>query len=460
MFPWGEPGPLAEAAGPRPWQTAILDDIGQHLRGENWSTPLKIAVASGHGIGKSALVGMILNWGLSTCPDSKIIVTAGTGQQLSTRTVPEVTKWFRRAFTGEWFDVNATSIRYRDPKRQATWRCDFNTWSEHNTDAFAGVHNQGRRIVLVFDEASAIADKVWEVAEGALTDEKTEIIWLVFGNPTQPDGAFFECFNKQKHRWRTYQIDSREVDGTNKAEISKWIEDYGEDSDWVRVRVRGVFPRAGSNQFIGQDLVDAARRYSAEGFGHLPKIGACDVARFGDDQTVIGDRQGRKARIWHKFRGLDTIQVAKHCIEYIDEESPDAFVVDGDGLGAGVVDYLRERNYHRKTAVIEFHGGASPDDANAYFNRRAECWGLMRDWLKSGAEIPKDNELESDLTGPTYGFSPKQQLQLEKKEDMKKEGKASPDCADMLAMTFGVKIIPTPKPAPRPYISHDQGWMG
>ena len=138
-------------------------------------------------------------------------------------------------------------------------------WSEHNTEAFAGLHNKGKRIVLIFDEASAIADSVWQVAEGALTDENTEIIWLAFGNPTQNTGRFRECFGSLKHRWKTFQIDSRNVDGTNKAQIAKWIEDYGEDSDFVRVRVRGEFPRAGSSQFIPSDVVAAARNYRRNG---------------------------------------------------------------------------------------------------------------------------------------------------------------------------------------------------
>ena len=215
MFPWQETGPLHESIGPRPWQLGILDQIGQHLRSPDRFSPFLAAVSSGHGIGKSALVGMVINWAMSTCPDCKIVVTAGTGTQLATKTVPEVSKWFRMGFAANWYDINATSIRHKDPRRQSIWRTDFITWSEHNTDSFAGMHNKGKRIVLIFDEASAIGDKVWEVAEGALTDEGTEIIWLAFGNPTQNVGRFKECFGRFKHRWLNYQIDSRTVDGTN-----------------------------------------------------------------------------------------------------------------------------------------------------------------------------------------------------------------------------------------------------
>jgi hypothetical protein len=443
VYQWKE-NELSESVGPRPWQKDILDYVGAQLRDpETRFNPVRVAVASGHGIGKSALVAMFIHWAVSTCEDCKVIVTANTGTQLATKTVPEVHKWFRMAANSHWWDMKATSITVRDEAHKQLWRADFIPWSENNTEAFAGLHNKGKRILLIFDEASAIAESVWQVAEGALTDENTEIIWLAFGNPTQNTGRFRECFGKYKHRWKTFQIDSRTVEGTNKEQIAKWIEDYGEDSDFVRVRVRGEFPRAGSSQFIGSDIVAAARRYKAPAIAGLPKILSVDVARFGDDQTVIGWRQGRKAVILAKYRGMDTAQVAERVMEFMRKEVPDAVVIDGDGLGAGVVDHLHFHGY--KDRVFEFHGGATAFDSKMYFNKRAEVWGQLRDWLAQGAEIPDDPELESDLTGPEYGFSNKQAIQLERKEDMKKRGLASPDCGDMLAQTFAVKVLAKPK---------------
>lgn len=448
FYPWNE-GSLEGSLGPRKWQAEILAYIRAHLSDPATRyTPCKIAVSSGHGIGKSAFMGMVSNWAMSVCEDCKGVITAGTGTQLSTKTVPEISKWFKLSFNSHWFDVRATSIRSLDKEHELSWRLDFVTWSEHNTDAFAGLHNKLKVIILIYDEASAIADPVWDVSEGALTDEKTIIIWLAFGNPTRNTGKFRECFGRYKHRWKTFQIDSRTVEGTNKEQIAKWVEDYGEDSDFVRVRVRGEFPRAGSSQFIGSDTVAAARKYRAEGYLQLPKILSVDVARFGDDQTVIGWRQGRKAVILGKFRSLDTVQVAERVIEFIGKEQPDATVIDADGIGAGVIDQLRYRGF--KDRVFEFHGGATPFQQAAYFNKRAEAWGSLRDWLVAGAEIPDDPELEADLTSPEYGFSAKQQIQLERKEDMKKRGLASPDCGDMLAMTFGVKVLMKPKQSAPP----------
>jgi hypothetical protein len=295
---------------PRQWQAKILDTVGKHLRNKATRfSPLQVAVSSGHGIGKSALVGMIIGWAMSTCEDAKVVLTANTFDQLRTKTWPEVSKWLKQSCTYKagWWTASATSITFTGDKRPV-WRCDAISWSENNTEAFAGLHNQGKRVVLIFDEASAIADKVWEVAEGALTDENTEIIWLAFGNPTQNTGRFRQCFGNNS-RWVTFQIDSRTVEGTNKAKIQTWIEDYGEDSDFRQgSRTRRV--SQGWHQSVHcSDLVAKARKFKASGYEALPKIGACDVARFGADRSVIGDRQGRKARIYGKYRGLDTVQL-------------------------------------------------------------------------------------------------------------------------------------------------------
>ena len=243
-YPWGESGALETETGPWQWQRDVLTDISVHLNGPNCFMPLLLAVASGHGIGKSALISWITNWGMSTCEDCKIIVTAGTGKQLDTKTWPEITKWFKLAINAHWWDCKAESICVKDKNHERSWRTDAITWSEHNTEPFAGAHNRGKRIIIIYDEASGIADKIWEVTSGALTDEDTEIIWIAFGNPTQNTGRFRECFGKFKTRWVRRQIDSRNVPGTNKELFRQWVEDYGEDSDYVRVRVRGEFPES------------------------------------------------------------------------------------------------------------------------------------------------------------------------------------------------------------------------
>lgn len=438
-FPWGEPGPLEDKAGPDAWQREVLEGVAKGLSVE---TAFQDATASGHGVGKSALVAWLLLWAMSTYENTRGIVTANTENQLRTKTWAELSKWHRLLINRHWFRLTATALFSAQAAHEKTWRIDAVPWSENNTEAFAGLHNEGRRIIVVFDEASAIPDIIWETTEGALTDANTEILWFAFGNPTRNTGRFKECFGRFRHRWATRQVDSRKVAITNKTQIAEWIEDFGEDSDFVRVRVRGVFPRAGSLQFISGEVVQEARDRKVEPLAHEPLILGVDVARFGDDRTVLCYRRGRNAASmpWHTYRGLDTMQVAARVAEAYTQHRPAAIFVDEGGLGAGVVDRLRQLSV--PVTGVNFGGKpdrAQTDDGIKVRNKRAEMWAFMRAWLKGGM-VPDDHELAADLTGVEYGFDENQAIQLEKKEHMKKRGLASPDLGDALALTFAYPV--------------------
>lgn len=445
-YTWGE-GELSSAHSLYEWQSDVLNQIGLHLRNPaTRHTPLRIAVSSGKGIGKSALISMICQWGLSTCDDTKVTVTANTEPQLRTKTWPEINKWARAAINADWFNMGATSVTSADPKHSKTWRADAVTWSEENTQAFAGLHNQGKRIIVIFDEASEIADSIWDVAEGALTDANTEIIWIAFGNPTKNIGRFADCFSKLAHRWLTRRIDSRTVSGTNKVQIKEWVDDYGEDSDFVRIWVKGEFPRTASEQFIPSDAVEMCKKYKAAGYTGLAKILSVDVARFGKNKSVIGWRQGRKFVIYKHFQGADTHELSREVVQAIDRLDPDGVVIDGDGVGGGVIDNVKAQGLTYKERVFEFHAQARAYDTVKYYNRRTEVWGLGREWIKNGGELPDIPTLHQDLIAPQYGYSGKQQLQLERKDDMEKRGLESPDFGDCFVMTFA---LPNLKPRQR-----------
>src|ERR1700730_3305906 len=447
-FSWGQ-GELAGHDGPDKWQAEILMLIRDGLLSP--SAAIRIAVASGHGPGKSALVSWIIIWARATMVDTRGVVTANTATQLHTKTWAELAKWHRLCLCGYWFVLTATAIYSVDLAHEKTWRVDCISWSESRTEAFAGMHNQGKRIIALFDEASAIPDVIFETTEGALTDKDTEIIWGVFGNPTRTTERFRECFagGRFQHRWQPHQVDSRTARLTNKEEIAEWINDYGEDSDFVRVRVKGVFPRAGSMQFISADLVSAAASPDRDPPVTIydPFIMGVDVARFGDDKSVIRFRRGRDARTIPplKFRGLDTMQLAAKVAELHEIHRPDAIFIDGGGAGGGVVDRCRGL----KLPITEIQFGAAPDrnqlgrsGALVYANKRAEMWGVMREWLASGA-IDDDAELKADLPAVEYGYTMKDgrdAIILEKKEHMKKRGLASPDDGDALALTFAYPV--------------------
>ena len=396
-FDWGN-GELARFPdGPDDWQREMLDEIGQKLRaGEisGVSEAIQIATASGHGIGKSALVGWLILWAISTFEDTKGVVTANTDNQLRTKTWAELAKWYRLCICKHWFHCTATALFSTDKAHEKTWRIDMIPWSVNNTEAFAGLHNQGRRILIVFDEASSIDDPIWEVTEGALTDEDTEIIWLAFGNPTMNTGRFRECFGRFKHRWSHRQIDSRTVRITNKATIQKWIDDYGIDSDFVKVRVRGMFPSASLKQFISTGDVDKAygRHLRIEQYDFAAKILTVDPSWEGDDEFVIGLRQGLSFKILKTFaRNDNDVEMANIIMRLEDDEQADAVFIDG-GFGTGIVSV--GRTLGRAWQLVWFAEKAIDPGC---LNKRAEMWKHARDWLKEGGCIPDDPILHADL---------------------------------------------------------------
>lgn len=454
-FPWGEAGALAQAALD-PWQEEFFHDLGSALR-EKEGGVVRMARSTGHGVGKSATVGMLCQWAMATMPDTKGVVTANTENQLKTKTWVEIAKWNRLSLTRSLFSTRATAMTSVDPEHSATWRLDVVPWSERNTEAFAGLHNEGRRIVLIFDEASAIPDVIHEVAEGALTDENTQIIWVMFGNPTRNTGRFREAAPDGKFgkRWNFKELDSRSVSLTNKKQIQEWLEDYGEDSDFFRVRVRGMFPRADAVSFIPyEDAKNAVARPLHETNEEDVVLGV-DVARYGDNASVIYPRQGRDARSRAPdvYFGLSTFELAQRVRDAVHRHNPVCVFVDETGVGAGVVDNLRAMQLPCLVVGVNF-GSKSDDLSNdRYANKRSEIWGLMRDWLKTGC-IPEhlpglEQTLVDELTGPTYGFNNLDAIMLESKRDMRRRNVASPDGADALACTFALPLPSVRRSGPR-----------
>lgn len=442
-FPWGEPGELEHMTGPEPWQVVLLTQLGEGLI--TVSEAILLARTSGHGIGKSACVAWIILWAISTFEDTRGVVTANTENQLKTKTWVELAKWYRLFIGRSLFEMTATAIFSVDPEHERTWRIDMTPWSERNTEAFAGLHNQGKRIIVIFDEASAIPDIIWEVTEGALTDKNTQIIWCVFGNPTRNKGRFRECFSGGRfaHRWRNAAIDSREVSITDKSQIQRWIDDYGEDHDFVRVRVRGMFPRIDAVSFISYDLARGAVTRKKEYDTRGPIILGVDVGRFGDDPSVIYPRCGNDARTHPPeiYPGIDTMTLAAKVAATFLRLNATMVMVDSGGVGGGVVDRLRML----RIPVLEVDFGAGADShplvpGERFANKRAEIWAAMRAWLATGL-IPdisagENTTLVDELTGPTHTMNTKDAILLESKKDMRRRNVASPNVADALACTF------------------------
>ena len=454
-FPWGRPNtPLESYKGPRGWQKETFQEIERHIKAndlrraqralmEMWRS----ADASGRGIGKSALVSMLTLWFMSTRLGSTTIITANTEQQLRSRTMAEIGKWAALAINSHWWEVTAMSLRPAEWFGEAVkrdlkidlgyWYASAQLWSEENPDAFAGIHNHAG-VMLIFDEASGIPRPIWTVSEGFFTEPIPDRYWFVFSNPRRNSGPFFECFHRDRNFWRCRNIDSRTVEGTDIGTFNKIIAQYGDDSDEARVEVKGEFPNKGANQFIGKDLAYQAAQREVIPDPGAPLVMGVDVARFGEDRSVIAFRKGRDARSipWLKFKNLDTVQLATIVSEQATRHGVNAIFVDGNGVGGGVVDNLKAWGFR----VIEVQMGSTPNDLDMYQNKRAELWAMLREWLGTGA-IPNDGDLQTDLISPEYKYHPtSNRIQLESKDQMKQRGLASPDHAEALAMTFAVPV--------------------
>lgn len=424
--------------GPDAWACQFLDDLGAKIRANSFDghtpvAPIREAIASGHGIGKSALAGWLVNFIMSTRPMSVGTVTANTGPQLESKTWAEIAKWNKRSITGHWFDVSTGrgSMKMTHKKFPESWKCFAQTCVKENSEAFAGQHAPTGTSFYIFDEASRIEDIINEVSEGGLSDG--EPMKFAFGNPTRNTGWFKNCFDGMAHRWGTRHIDSRTVQITNKQNIEEYIKDYGLDSDFVKVRVRGMFPSMSIKQFIGTNDVDAAfgRFLKPDAYEWAPKILTLDNAWEGDDEGVIGLRQGLKFEILYTFAKNDNdVVIADKLARLEDEHKADAVFIDG-GYGTGVVSVGRTLG---RDWVLVWFAEASSDPGCV--NKRAQMWKEARDWLKAGGSIPKRMTLYRDLIGPETVPRLDGKIQLESKKDMKKRDVASPNEGDALALSF------------------------
>lgn len=453
-YPWGKANtPLANYQGPRTWQRDYLQEIADHIRYQKLNMNLGLepwmwqkATASGRGPGKSALVGWLTDWMRTTRLGSTTIVTANTEPQLKSRTFAEITKWTNLSINAHWWETSVLSVR------PAAWfkkllqdqkgiDCGYYytqglLWSEENPDAFAGAHNP-LGIMVIFDEASGIPQPIFTVTEGFFTEPVLDRYWNVFSNPRRNSGGFFDCFHAHKAFWRRRQIDSRTVEGTDKQRYAELIAKHGDDSDVVRVEVLGKFPKQGTKQFISNALVAGAQRRELQPDPLAALIMGVDVARYGDDESVIRFRQGRDARSLPpiRFKDRDNMFIANEVAKAILLYRPDAVCIDA-GNGTGVIDRLREMKFK----VYEVWFGKKANEPE-WADRRTEMYANVRDWLGGGC-IDNDPRLFTDLTAPEYYYFGKaaDQIRLQTKEEIKDETGRSPDDGDALALTFAVKV--------------------
>lgn len=453
-YPWRQKGTFLEHHdGPDVWQEEFLRRLGRHIRERGFNghapvDPIKMAASKGHGVGGSALAAWLVDFIMSTRPHAQGTVTANTTTQLQTKTWAAVQRWTKACKTGHWFIVNNERmyrIGYRD-----SWFCSPQTCDEKNSEAFAGQHAADSTSFYVNDEDSNVPDVVHEVEEGGMTDG--EPMQFLFGNPTRSTGAFYEAvFGAMRHRYDSMVIDSRTARFANHKLHTEWIKDRGENSDFVRVRVLGLPPNASDAQYIGTALVREAQERQVTAFDDDPLICGLDIARGGEDNCVFWFRRGVDARSvppivipGEEMRdSMRLVTVAADVLGRVyNGHRIQIMAIDATGIGGPLGDRLRQMG-HSNVVDVQF-GGESPDHQLA--NMRVYMWSKMREWLSRGA-IPSGMDttavrLASDLTAPGYWHDKRDRLMLESKEDLKADGKASPDYADALGLTFAVQAPP------------------
>ena len=450
VFPWGlKDTPLEHFTGPRKWQEKILRQMTTHIARngvKDLPEMFRMAVASGRGIGKSALVSWIIIWMLSTRLGATIIVTANTEQQLRSRTWAELGKWMTLSMNAHWFQKTATTIKPAPWFQKALeedlkidtgyYYAQAQLWSEENPDAFAGIHSS-YGVCLIMDEASGIPAPIYSVSEGFFSEPTTNRYWFTFSNPRRNTGPFYDSFHSKKSFWQNLQIDSRTVEGTDKSLFEKMIEQYGEDSTVSRVEVMGEFPQSDDDTVIPMQLIRDAINREVSLTPSEPILWGLDVARFGGDNSALCVRQGNTVFEITSFASMDLMQLCGVIKNRYDDatvmDKPQEILVDVIGIGAGVVDRLREQNL----PVRGINVSESPSSKKNYLNLRAELWFAIKDWLaQRDCRLPMDDELASELAAPLYKYTSTGKIKIESKDDMRKRGIKSPDKADALALTM------------------------
>lgn len=374
--------------------------------------------------GKSALLSWISLWVCLTKQDAKVPITAPSSPQLLYTLMPEIKKWGLKlpSFFKESIDFKADNIDFTNGNFIV-----LRTARKESPEALQGFHAEN--LWFLVDEASGVAENIFEVIEGALTGEHNRLIEV--GNPTRTSGHFFNNFHKNKDLFKTFVLNAEKSENVDKGVVELRVKQYGRDSDVYRVRVLGEFPKASSDAlFSVEELLEAVDREGVQKAGE--HIWALDVARFGDDSSVLFKRVGYKVAPALVRRNLDTMLLADF-ISYEFNESeikPKAIFVDTIGLGAGVYDVLASRGL----PVFEANVSRKSID-NTMSNKRIEMYKRLQEKLPY-ISLPDDDELIGELSSLSYMIKENGILALEPKDKTKQKLGRSPDKADALALTF------------------------
>lgn len=410
---------------PDEWQSDFLNAVASGKR--------RISVRSGHGTGKSTAGSWAMLWFLLTRYPVKVVVTAPTSAQLYDALFAELKRWVKELpdSVQQLLEVKQERIELKSSATEAF--ISARTSRAEQPEALQGVHSD--HVMLVADEASGVPEQVFEAAAGSMSGHSA--VTILFGNPVRSSGFFFDTHNRLKDDWWTKRVSCVDSPRVSQEYINEMKSRYGEDSNAFRIRVLGEFPRSDDDTIIPMELLEAAKNRDVVAYEDAPIIWGLDVARFGSDSSVLCKRQSNVMIALQRWRNLDLMQLTGAIVAQYEacefKEKPFEILVDSIGLGAGVVDRLREL----KLPARGINVSESPAMGQTYINLRAELWYKAKAWLeKRDCKIPHDEDLIAELATVRYTFNSSGRIKVESKDEIRKRGLKSPDKADAFCLTF------------------------
>jgi phage terminase large subunit len=407
---------------PQDWQREVMSAVAKGQR--------RCSIRSGHGVGKSSCASWLMIWFLLTRYPVKIVVTAPTASQLFDALFAECKRWIKELPTPIKSLLEMKSDRIELGSSPTEAFISARTSRSESPESLAGVHAD--HVLLVVDEASGVPESVFEAAYGSMSGKDATTILL--GNPTRSSGYFYETHTRLRDSWWTKQVSCLDSPLVSPDFIQEMELKYGSESNAMKVRVYGEFPTAEDDTLISLHAVEQASKRVVEQPEGTPVVWGLDVARYGDDASVLCIRQGRHLMELHSWKKLSLMELAGRVLDLLhsSDEPPEEILVDSIGLGAGVLDRLRELDISARGVNVS----ESPAMADRYANLRAELWDLTKSWFDEEVQIPNDDSLIADLTAPRYSFNSSGKMLVESKAETKKRLGRSTDFADSLVLTF------------------------
>ena len=410
---------------PTPYQAEALDALASGER--------KMSIRSGHGTGKSTFASWAMLWFLMFRFPNKVVVTAPTTGQLFDALFAELKKWITELPPQLQPLLNVKSDRVELVAAPSEAFISARTSRAETPEALAGVHSE--HVLLVVDEASGVPEPVFEAAAGSMSGHSATT--LLLGNPTRSSGTFYESQTRMAGSWWVRRWSCLESPLVSDEFVEEIKLRYGEESNAFRIRVLGEFPLADDDTIIPIHLAEAAKDRDIEVPVDAKPVWGLDVARFGTDKTALAKRTGPVITEIERWQGLDLMQtVGRVKAEYDGLPTslrPSEILVDSIGLGAGVVDRLRELGLPVRGVNVS----EAPSMGKTYQNLRTELIFKLRGWLEErGSKIPHDEQLIAELTSIRYSFGSSGKMKAESKDDMRRRGLSSPDLADAVCLTM------------------------